>query len=325
MKKVTLIVLPFMLMAGCNGGGSGDSSSSSASLSYSGITTQANIDSDNAEYFATGSFNAGQSTSSSTGSSLSGVVSNDGSAVPITKPSSVSIVKVLQKPIRNINVDSIATPSFSGAVYEENFSEECTGGGTVSGSLSSTDAGNFNGTMVFGSCTEDGETVSGSTTVSGTADTNTGDILTITITSDSLTVSSTDTNITMDGSVAYTFSGNDIHSTSNLVIRDNKVGKTNKMENFVLRLTENIGYDELYLSGKYYDSQYGYGDVHTFMPFLIADGDYWPYSGEAEVLGDNGSSVTITAVNNTEYTMTVYGSDGSIVSTTEAWQFPFQL
>lgn len=325
MKKVTLIVLPFMLMAGCNGGGSGDSSSSSTSLSYSGITTQANIDSDNAEYFATGSFNAGQSTSSSTGSSLSGVVSNDGSAVPITKPSSVSIVKVLQKPIRNINVDSIATPSFSGAV-EESFSEDCTDGGTVNSSLNSTDGIYFTGTVTFNNCVEDGETLSGSTAVNGVIDGNTDSIESIDMVFTGLTVSSTDTNITMDGSIGFVFSGYyDVQSTSNLVIRDNKAGKVNKMEGFVLSLTEGMGYDELYLSGKYYDAEYGYGDVHTFMPFLIANGDYWPYSGEAEVLGDNGSSVTITAVNNTEYTMTVYGSDGSIVSTTEAWQFPFQL
>jgi hypothetical protein len=269
------------------------------SVPYVGLTTMAVINSTNAEDIATSAYET-----AGTGSSATEM----GDIVGLSKPRAVAMAKVLNKAVSKINAAATGTITQNGI--------DCGGGGTMTMTLSGTET-NFYGSIVFNDyyCL-DGETANGSITISARANAS-GEITSMNMTFNSLTIASGGETSTISGSISATISASSMTMTftsltmasgveditiggtiamsesvsggtitMNMVMRDNTLDKTYKVENFTMTVAEDIYGDEtITISGKFYDHDNGYVTLTTTTAILVASGAEHPSSGEVVVTG----------------------------------------
>jgi hypothetical protein len=289
---LVLGILAAVFLAACGGG---DGGGGTPSLSYTGSTTQAAITNTNAETLLKGAYEGGEETSFviTMGTDTS---SPGGYSLPL------ELVRKLTGDVADVaggTVGTLSTP------ISDSSNGSC--GGTMTESGSMNDAGtSASGTITYSNyCEDDGTyqtTMNGSVSFSMEVDdpvTPTSMSMTMNTSSLKVTVKEGDAVVssdTMGGSVSATinFDTFDIAATMNAVLRDDGTGKTYKVENYSMDMTDDgFGTTTVTVTGRYYDYDYGYVDVSA--PSLVVISDI-PTSGQLTITG----AVTVTDNSNSK-------------------------
>jgi hypothetical protein len=290
-----IIAFGMIMIISCGGGGDGTAPAPGPPpITYTGLTTQASIDTgDKAKALAAGAYGAGQA-----GSAFSAI----GAVATGTDENTISfrtlkVTQTLKDALLQIDLSSVSGGPVIGATQSESGSISGPCGGTASYTIKVDDqTGVFSGSLNFSSYCDGGVTISGTTDFSGTldlSDPNNPTFETVTLSFTNLTEGSA----TLSGTIVVDLSSSPIIVTFNARLKDNSTGKVYKVENYMMEITLgpdlDFDGDPDYVdveisSGKYYDPDYGYVDVLTLAPFRINDGDEYPSSGILLVTGEIG-------------------------------------
>jgi len=289
-----VIFLGIISIIGTGGGGGGGSAP--PPITYSGLTTQAEITDANAELFAAGAFGAGR-----TGTTFSdmGAVEKSGDG-DISSFRIFSISQVLKDAVLQVDLSSITSPPFIGASKSSTEDGPC--GGTVSYSIQYNETtGVFSGTFTFKSYCDSGVVISGSTTVSGTINLGTSMIEDIHFKFTNLS----DGSSTLRGDLYMDFTVSPIRIDYDTYLKDNATNTVYWAQDYVIKITEGVDVDGDYLdveinSGNYYEPDYGYVTITTPTPFRIYVSDLYPREGVMVATGTGSTKVRLTAISNTE-------------------------
>ena len=285
-----VIFLGIISIIGSGGGGGGGSAP--PPITYSGLTTQAEITDANAELFAAGAFGAGR-----TGSTFSGIgaveKSGDGD---ISSFRTFWIIQTLKDAVLQVDLSSITSPPFIGA--SESGTEPGPCGGTVSYSIQYNETtGVFSGTFTFKSYCDSGVVISGSTTVSGTINLGTSMIEDIHFKFTSLS----DGSSTLSGNLNMDLTVSPIQADFDTYLKNNATNTVYWAQDYVIYITDGGSYLDVEInSGNYYEPDYGYVTISTPTPFRIYNLDLWPSSGVMVVTGTGNTKVRLTAISNTQ-------------------------
>jgi len=304
-KKIIYGAILCISLSGCGGGGD---AAAPSGLTYTGLTTQANLTVENGEQISTSSYQNGGSGEGmgTTFTSLSEIEAD----VAMVKPRTSTLAKVLVAAVNKIEPSSSDT-FFSGAVITESgdpIKGDC--GGEASFTMSTDDVtGDFSGTMAFNSYCESGETINGSITISGNINVNAGTFNSMTMTMTSVSVTSGSETSLMDGTLSFNPGATPAVITMNMKL---KAGSDDVfwMENFTLTIAEVTGGDDLTMEGRFYHPSYGYVDITTPTAFHYSGLNQYPFPGTMVTAGSNGSVVTLTSLSTTTYKIDI-DTDGN--------------
>ena len=275
-----------------SGGGGGDGGSTQTPITYTGLTTQAEVADTNAEVLVAGAFGAGR-----TGSAFSGTgaveKSSDGN---IDTFRTLRITQALKGAVLQVDLSAIPGPPFVGASSSGSVSGPC--GGSASYTIQYDDStGTFSGTFTFSSYCDSGVVITGSATVSGTVNTGTSTFESVRFDFSNLS----DGSSTLNGYLDIDFTVSPIRIDFDAFLKNNATSKVYWVSNYVMFVTIGSNYvDGNISSGNYYDPDYGYVTVTTPTPFRLYDTDSWPSSGDMVVTGTGNKKVRLTAISNTQ-------------------------
>jgi hypothetical protein len=282
-KDVGLAILLLLFLTSC-GGSSGGSSSG---ISYTGLTTQATVDQNNAEELSTGAYSGG-----STGSAIGGTlgVIQTGQPEPEGYPRVLKVAQVLEGTLDKVDFMSRAYGTFVGEVYTE--SEKIYGacGGSASVTVSIDDqTGYFSGRMNFNKYCDMEITISGGVDLSGKFDLYAEELTEFTMSFDNLTSTSASDSVTLKGDISLVnvtaYGGTMI---MNMTMQDNSTKETFRLVDYKIVVTEQFDSIGIDISGRYYDPNYGYVDISTPTLFRIYEGNENPSKGVLVVTGKTG-------------------------------------
>jgi hypothetical protein len=310
--KVLSVFFLFVLISACGGGG-GDFSSD---LSYTGSVAPASLTSSNSATLLSDAYSGGDAAtilgSIGTAASLTNAA-HDAPRQPRGLALSAALIKFVRLSATN---DTPGTTSVAAAVNDiptNTVNGNCGGTATVSGSYDDASgaislSANFNGYC------QDDTNLNGSVSASGNATTTSSSgfsISNISITVSNLTadLASGDA-FAADGTLSIVpqagYTSIDTHSvvTIDMTLRDNTTTKVYKLSNYKISQTVTVAYNDLNITGRYYDPDEGYIDLSTPATIRVMTTDPWPSDGSLLGTGDN-SSATLTALDSTTYQLDV--------------------
>ena len=315
--KVVLVLL-VLFAGGCGGGGGGggdDPIKPPADVAYSGIRTQAYIDSNNAEPLVLGAYGGVDISAISPLGTVSS--SSVESTATINNPFKLSIVfnhvANLVKPNDQIMLQSMLDPAqeclnYPAGSLTDNLVESTNDStSTISGSIS------------YINCDIGGVILNGSVNLAAS----------INLTTDDFTLSMTMNPIAYnDGSMSYTLigdlSGSMVTNVSGFLVShlalnitlDDLSGHTYWLNDYVIDETEEISGLRSIISGRFYENDYGFVDFVTdqvntiFIPYNPLDSTY---DGRIDYTGSSGSHATLwLGVNQSDYCINVFNSSGVV-------------
>ena len=300
-KYVVLAVLLAVSLTACGGGGGGGGGSP-AGISYTGLTTQAMIDENNAEDLTTGAYQGGH-----TGAAIGGVGAIQAwETGPVGRPRMLKVSQVLEGSLRQMDLMSRSGGIFVGAIYTESGTIDGNCGGNASFTVSVDDeTGDFSGSITFNSYCNDGVTISGAASFSGQVDLYTEELLEFSFSFDNLTGTSGSDSFTLDGDISFDNTVSPATMTMTMLVQDNSTGKVYKVE-YTMTLTEEANYVDVEVFGTYFDPDYGYVFITTTTPLCIYDGDDYPSDGAIVVTGSTGIAGGSTMARLIALTSTTY-------------------
>jgi len=290
---VTFIaVLAMANVFGCSGGGGGGGGAP-AGITYTGVTTQALIDENNAYDIAVEAVTADKTTSSL---NVLGAVEQKTTSQQnfLVFDISQNLQNVIYKIEANINT------LYIGAIQSD--SDTITGicGGNFTYNLSVNDvSGDFNGTISFNNYCEEGINISGNVSVSGNINVNTSEISYLGMTFNNIQAKDGQESIGMNGSLDFYMGYPSWQMIMSLVIKDNIRNETFKYQNVKYNYTEYSNYTQFTFTGRFYHEEYGYVEMTTLSPFTIYD--YWPTTGTALAEGQNGTKAKLTIIDSSSF------------------------
>lgn len=296
LKMLTAIFLTLIYL-GCGGGGGGDGDGGGgdgSGITYSGLTTQAEVEENNAIDLAGGAFAAGQTGSIFTGfAALKENKEQDGLQIDTFR--TLKMPTIFVNCIRSID---LAPPLYklsfmAKAIRTETGTEYGPCGGSFSYTFNIDDTtGKFNGTISFSHFCDEGITFSGKCRVTGTADLITGDVIRASFSFDDLS----DENMIMDADISVDFSVSPMSCTLDGYFKDKATGLVYWIRDYTVYISEYSGYKEVEIFGTFYHPDYGYVLVSTVELFIIYDGDEWPSSGVLYLTGINSTTAMLTSI-----------------------------
>jgi len=313
-NKLTMVSISLfvtVLVTACGGGG-GDGTTPTLSDSYTGSRTLATVSNNSAETIAVEAYNGTE-----TANGVSGLVNSVGGGAP----AAASPAAATSRAVSNALYRATQTTSAQGT---------CGGSASYTATVNE-QTGDFSMTFTFNSfCEPDGLTenvLNGSMTFSGNIDPTTQEMNHMTVSFGAITSTLSDgsEDITLTGSISMTMSNTNTGTvTMNFVSRDNLTGKTYWVDNYVATSTDNGTYEEVTLSGRFYDHDNGYVEITTITPGIIYTGDQHPSTGILQFDGANNNSIRLTFLTNTTYQVTAeLNGDGQyddIVPEVKTWQ-----
>jgi len=303
-KHVVLAVLLAVFLTACGGGGGGGGGGSPSGISYTGLTTEATIDENNAEDLSTGAYQGGQ-----TGAAFGSVGAiQAGESGPVGRPRTLKVSQVLEDALHKVDMTSRSGGTFVGAIYTESDTIYGDYGGSASYTINVNDqTGEFSGSITFNSYSDDGvTTISGPVSFSGSLDLNTEELIEFSLSFDSLTATSGSDSFTLDGNISFDNTISPATMTMTMLLKDNNTGKVYKVEGYTMTLTEEVNYVDVEVSGTYFDPDYGYVSISTTTPLCIYYGDDYPSDGVIVVTGNTGIAGGSTMARLTALTSTTY-------------------
>ena len=297
---ICIITLGLITIIGCGGGG-GDTTPASAPITYTGITSQAEITDANAEIIVAGAFEGGQ-----TGSVFSdfGAVEAGKDENPITFRT-LKVTQALKDALLKVDLSFVSGGSFIGATQSESGSVSGMCGGTASYTIQYNDqTGFFSGSFSFSSYCNGGVTFSGSANFSGSldlSDPNNPIFEAFTFTFTNLS----DGSSTLNGTIEIDLSSSPGIVTFDALLKDNVTEKVYWVKDYDMSITEGVdgigNYVDLdIISGTYYDPDYGYITVETTTPIRAYEINEWPSSGVIVVTGNNNNKVRLSVIDETQ-------------------------
>ncbi|KPK26164.1 MAG: hypothetical protein AMJ61_09800 [Desulfobacterales bacterium SG8_35_2] len=292
---ISFMAFGLVTFIGCSGGGGGGGVSSA--INYTGVTTQAIIDENNAVDIATGSLVGGE-----IGSNLNilGAVSENSNS--IKSPRVFNIASYFQNVIYQIESATIQSAGYLGAIVSESDTIAGSCGGSFSITLTADDqTGNFNGSLTFNNFCEPEFSVNGSMDISGNIDVNMGQMNYFEMVFMDINMTSGQESISMNGSINFNMQASPMRMTMSFILQDNNLNKTYRYENFVYEYAQGVGYEDITLTGRYYDHDYGYVDITTESPLRINEYDLWPSTGTVIATGNSGTKARLTVIDSSSF------------------------
>lgn len=279
-----------LALAACSGGDGGGE----AGVTYTGVTTQAAVTDANAVDLTTTAYQGGNSGGSF---ALVGVGTDSAEGTGEGTARAIAVSRVLEDAVRaarfgphtSSQVASGATVSVSDSLPDGN----C--GGTASFSGTADDvSGEFRATFTFSGWCNDGVTVSGRVTASGTFDVNTEEPMELEFSFSVLTVSDGIDTFRGSGSITVSFGA----SESLIIDMDfaSGDGTTYRASNLTITATATTGGESFTITGRVYHPVHGYVDVSTPVALVVETGQTFPSSGELVATGANGSKARLIAL-----------------------------
>jgi hypothetical protein len=295
----------FCLIACGGGGGGGTPIIEPTGLTYTGVTSQAIIDSSNAVGLAGDAFLGGESaTDLSIFNSLSGPAPLFSREITLYE-----IVKIFESEIYKIDFDAQRMDSL--AIQSEQQTEYGDCGGSVIFAAEMDDVtGNFTGSMSFDGFCNGGTTISGTVGLSGQLDVNTSDFLHFNMSLNMVSLVSDNQSYVMDGGVSFNVTGATSTASIGMMMRDHS-GEVFWVKDYVLTTTEGVDYVSINMNGRFYHPTHGYVDLSTITEARIYKAYEWPSSGEFQIFGADNTKARLTAIdeNNCEIVADTNGDD----------------
>ena len=294
-KKIILSATCALLLSACGG-------ESGGGLSYTGTTSPATVNADNGKEISTRAYTSGEG-----GASLGNIFASATPQVASTSSDRLNITAITQQlfGIANSAVQIPSpTPSSSPnrAVTTVNESIPGNCGGSMQFSIRSDDVNNnVDGSFNFSGYCEDGGTLNGQMSISGSVNPQTSIAGLMTLRFSNLTISSSSESATLSGTVATYPDSAPMIITTNMQIKDNNSDKVYWADNQVTSISSVMSGEEMLISGRFYHPDHGYVDLTTPTALYTAYSDEWPSSGIVIATGANNSKVKLTAASNTTY------------------------
>jgi hypothetical protein len=275
------------VLAACGGGGGGGGVET---IEYTGVTTQATITNSNAEEMATDAYLGGEA-----GGQMGGMFGAVGSGGQAPAPGHVAFAKMLAETVQNLDLSS-SVPAVGQTVSQ---TQQCATSGTITVTMTvNQTTGEFSGSYRFNNCVEGSQTMNGSFSFSG-------DVNSMTMTFNALTVSGGGTSISFGGSMSMSnMLSNPVTMTMNMRMRDNGTGAVFWVNNYSVSITTgtdaNGDYEDIDLSGRFYDPVHGFVDLTTSTPLLVYDVDEYPTQGELRFDGLGATYARLVVIDNAQ-------------------------
>ncbi|MBC2710155.1 MAG: hypothetical protein HGJ94_03865 [Desulfosarcina sp.] len=301
-KHLVLAVLLAVSLTACGGGGGGGGGVSPSGISYTGLTTQAAIDENNAADLSTGAYQGGQ-----IGDALSIGAIQDGESGSVGCWRTLKVSQVLEDALHKVDPTIRSGGTFVGAIETESGTIDGNCGGNASFSISVNDqTGVFSGSLNFNSYCEGGVTLSGAVSFSGQVDLYSDELIEFDFSFDDLTATSGSDSFTLNGDISFDYIGSTATLTITMLLKDNYTGKVYKVENYIVTLTELPSYVDVEVSGTFFDPDYGYVSISTTTSLRTYYGDAWPSDGVLVVTGSTGIAGGSTMARLTMLSSTTY-------------------
>ena len=305
LNGIMLLVLS-LLLAAC--GGKGEDARTSGVVdpapSYAGVTTQAAVNSSNAEDLALGGF-AGNNVAESVGSfSLAGKVAT--SQQPTVEYPVRELAQTLKLATRRMNIPVLAQQrqqakpvAGTPVAAQQTITQQIVGpnGGVINYTLEVNDTtGSFYGTLDFQGYASDGASISGTAEMLGSFDSSRQQLSRLTLSFKSLTMSGSGYSFTLVGTLSWGFNYAALTETLsiNMVLKDGSNNRTCWFNNYELTTTYGSTSVTQSVRGRYYDPIHGYVDFTTTTPLVTTTGNRWPSQGVILFTGRNNTSVRLT-------------------------------
>lgn len=300
LSKFILPILFFSFtLTNCGGGGGGSNDGGGgggggqSSITYSGVTTQASINSTNADDLTSGALFGGLFGSSIV--SLAAAENNN--KFKISHFYLVDLPKILLRSAENVNWLPGQKISLN-RVESNAVNGDC--GGALNYTITVDDTtGNFNGIYTYSQYCDGGITISGEASVDGSIDLATDGIKIINYKFDNLEV---DEDI-ISGEISLdTTNSNLLLTTLDIFYKDIVENKVYWFDNYstTMALINNADF-ELVITGVFYHPDYGYLNVSTQNPFIFLSTDSFPSIGAILCDGSGNTKSTFTAIDNQSF------------------------
>jgi hypothetical protein len=295
-----LLLSSALVLTTCGGGsGGGGGSTGGGSITYTGITAQATIDSTNSENLAGGAYKGG-----ALGSAASlGAIQKE----VVDRPTYLDLALTIEEAILHIDVHAPLGVVEAGAIITESDTIAGDCGGTAQYAIQYNDAtGDFSGNLSFASYCSSGVTLTGGASFSGKVDLKTRNFLEFTLSLNNITSTSGNDSFTVIGSITYIFQVPSTTVTMDILLRDNGTGKVCWVNNFSLILSVVSNYVDFQVFGRYYHPDYGYVSISTPLSFRVYSGSKWPSQGILILDGKTGiaggsTRARLTVISSTNY------------------------
>lgn len=299
--------LAVFLLAGCGGGGGGGSSESL----YTGVTSPAEFTQDNVVDVATQAYQAGTMASSVP---IMPRADSGGDVYGEASPRTIAVVRLLRGAAERVRFPAsypFHAMSANAAAPMEVITESDTQYDGFGGSLSytmtvDTVSGDFSGTFTFTNWHGDGgEELSGTTSVSGNIDIDTGEFALMRFTFHAMTMVDGPESVTLTGSVDFSTAGSAPSAAIEMYIQESGSGKTVWIHGYTMTITDGPDvnpqdgepdYTDVVISGRIYLHDYGYVVVSTPTPFHFNPWSANPDAGVLRIDGSQGRSALFNVI-----------------------------
>jgi hypothetical protein len=285
--------LSLAVLAACGGGGGGGGGVET--IEYTGVTTQAAITNSNAEEMATDAYLGGDA-----GSQMGGMFGAVGSGGQAGAPRHVAFAKMLAETVQKLDVSSTVAVGVT-----QSGTQPCDTSGNISFTMTVDETtGAFSGSFNYNNCTSGFQTMNGAVTFSGNMDTN-GEFTGMTMTFNAVTVSDGGFSISFGGSMSMSgMLSSPVTMTMNMRIRENSTGSVVWINNYTVSIVTgsdgNGPYEEMTVSGRFYEPAHGFVDLTTIAPLRVYDVDEYPSQGELRFDGLGATYARLVVIDNTQ-------------------------
>jgi hypothetical protein len=287
---VVVASLALAVLAACGGGGGG---SGVETIEYTGVASQAAITNSNAEEMATEAYLGGEA-----GGQMGGMFGAVGSGSQAPAPRHLAFAEMLADTVQGLDVTAPA----AGAT--QSGSQPCDTG-NISYTMNVNEVtGDFTGNFSYNNCVFGPQRMNGSVTFSGNIDTN-GEFTSMTMTFNAVTVSDGGFSISFGGSMSMSgMLSSPVTMTMNMRIRENSTGSVVWINNYTVSIVTgsdgNGPYEEMTVSGRFYEPAHGFVDLTTIAPLRVYDVDEYPSQGELRFDGLGATYARLVVIDNTQ-------------------------
>jgi len=294
---VALVLLGLLSILGTGGGGGGGGSSVTP-VTYTGVTTQATIDQNNAQLLTSAALQGGNA---GTTVAPTGVVTEGTKASG--EPRVIAIVDTLKGSLAHVDFTSAST-NVAGVMVDCSTTVSGPYSGTLALSITcNSDTGEFSGTASFSNfCDSADSCVNGDSGISGQFNISVypPELSSMQLNFTRLDVTDSGDAYAMTGNIGlYVISPTSVQVTESVVIGD--ASGTYKIDNYSYVLTDYAGYEDVHLTaGRFYHPMYGYVDaltpaslLYNVVGSIVAN---WPYQGTFQIAGASNTKALLTAL-----------------------------
>lgn len=284
--SIIVILLFTLFLISCGGGGGGGDEGTLA-ISYTGIMDEAAIDETNATALATESY-----TNGILGNSMSGIAASQTEPdESIHHPRMLKVSNVLKASLFNVDLTSQSSGNFVSTVTTEADTLSGTCGGSASYTISVDDqTGDFSGSFNYNNYCEGGVIISGSVDFAGQYDVNAQQFLTFEFSFNNLSTTLGGDSVTIKGTISFDSSDYPIITlTMTILVKDSSINRVYWVKDYQLILTDEVGYVDIDISGRFYHPDHGYVTISTEQVLRLYELDDYPSSGILLITGKTGS------------------------------------